>query len=114
MPGMAEVLTPDEVRVRRGFWDKVRATLGRVGFLEEAIAAFYCATDPRTPKWVKAVLLGALAYFILPFDGIPDFLIAFGYTDDLAVLLGAIRAVGGHVTDDHRLRAREALARFSP
>jgi uncharacterized membrane protein YkvA (DUF1232 family) len=113
MPGMEDVLTPDEVRVRRGFWDKVRATLGRVGFLEEAVAAYFCATDPRTPKWVKAVLLGALAYFILPFDGVPDFLVALGYTDDLAVLLGALRAVSGHVGEDHRARAREALAKLS-
>jgi uncharacterized membrane protein YkvA (DUF1232 family) len=110
---MDQVLTPDEVQVRRGFWDKVRATLGRVGFLEEAVAAFYCATDPRTPKWVKATLLGALAYFVMPFDAVPDFLVALGYTDDLAVLLGAIRAVGGHVTDDHRARARETLGKFS-
>jgi uncharacterized membrane protein YkvA (DUF1232 family) len=110
---MEEVLTPDEVQVRRGFWDKVRATLGRVGFLEEAVAAFYCAIDPRTPKWVKATLLGALAYFVLPFDAVPDFLVTLGYTDDLAVLLGAMRAVGGHVTEDHRVRARETLAKFS-
>lgn len=113
MRGMEEVLTPDEVRVRGGFWDKVRATLGRVGFLEEAIAAYFCATDPRTPKWVKATLLGALAYFVLPLDTVPDFLVALGYTDDLAVLLAAFRAVGGHVTEDHRARARETLARFS-
>jgi uncharacterized membrane protein YkvA (DUF1232 family) len=110
---MEDVLMPDEVRVRRGFWDKVRATIGRVGFLEEAVAAFYCATDPRTPKWVKATLLGALAYFILPFDGIPDFLVALGYTDDFAVVLGAIRAVSGHVTEEHRERARETLDRIS-
>jgi uncharacterized membrane protein YkvA (DUF1232 family) len=110
---MEDVLLPDEVRVRRSFWDKVRATIGRVGFLEEAVAAFYCATDPVTPKWVKATLLGALAYFILPFDGVPDFLVALGYTDDLAVLIGALRAVGGHVTEDHRARAREILGKLS-
>lgn len=110
---MEEVLTPDEVRVRRGFWDKVRATLGRVGFIEEAIAAYYCATDPRTPKWVKATLIGALAYFVLPFDAVPDFFVALGYTDDLAVLLGAMRAVSGHVSEDHRARARATLAKLS-
>jgi uncharacterized membrane protein YkvA (DUF1232 family) len=98
--------------VRQGFWDKVRKTLGIVPFLEEAIAAFYCAIDPRTPGWVKATLFGALAYFILPFDAIPDFLAGLGYTDDLAVLIGALRAVGGHVTEDHRARARETLERL--
>jgi uncharacterized membrane protein YkvA (DUF1232 family) len=106
---MAEVYSGDEIQVRRGFWEKVRATLGRVGFLEEAVAAYFCATDARTPAWVKAVLLGALAYFILPLDGVPDFLVALGYTDDLAVLLGALRTVGGHITEDHRAKARDAL-----
>jgi uncharacterized membrane protein YkvA (DUF1232 family) len=98
--------------VRTGFWDKVRKTLGIVPFLEEAIAAFYCAIDPRTPGWVKGTLFGALAYFILPFDVIPDFLAGLGYTDDLAVLMAALRAVGGHVTDEHRMKARETLGRL--
>ena len=98
--------------VRTGFWDKVRKTLGIVPFLEEAIAAFYCAIDPRTPGWVKGTLFGALAYFILPFDAIPDFLAGLGYTDDLAVLMAALRAVGGHVTDAHRARARDTLDRL--
>jgi uncharacterized membrane protein YkvA (DUF1232 family) len=98
--------------VRRGFWDKVRRTIGIVPFLEDAIAAFYCATDPATPSWVKATLFGALAYFILPFDAIPDFIAGLGYTDDLAVLLGAIRAVGSHVNEEHRARARATLERL--
>ena len=110
-----QTLSGDEAQARsvlRGFWAKVRKTLGVVPFLEEAIAAFYCATDPLTPSWVKATLFGALAYFILPFDAIPDFLVGLGYTDDLAVLLGALRAVGSHVTDEHRARARATLDRL--
>jgi uncharacterized membrane protein YkvA (DUF1232 family) len=98
--------------VRRSFWDKVRRTLGLVPFLEDAIAAFYCALDPATPGWVKATLIGALAYFILPFDAIPDFIVGLGYTDDLAVLAGAIKAVGAHITDEHRDRARATLRRL--
>ncbi len=99
--------------VRRRFWDKIRRTLGRVPFLEDAIAAFYCATDRATPAAAKATLFAALAYFILPVDTIPDFLAALGYTDDLAVLLAAIRAVVQHITPEHRARARETLERLS-
>lgn len=99
--------------VRRRFWDKVRRTLGQVPFLEDAVAAFYCATDPTTPSWVKAMLVGALAYFILPFDTVPDLFAGIGYTDDFAVLIGALRAVGTHVNDRHRARARAALARLA-
>jgi len=42
--------------------------------------AFYCATDSATPLPIRATLMGALAYFILPFDAIPDILLGLGYT----------------------------------
>lgn len=91
------------------FWDKVRRTAGKVPFVDEVVAVWYCARDPATPARVKAILFGAVAYFVLPFDVMPDFLAVLGYGDDLAVLLGAIRAVRPHITDDHRDRARAAL-----
>ena len=79
-------------RVRDGFWHKARQTLGRVPFTEDAVAAFHCATDSATPMPIRATLFGALAYFVLPFDVIPDFLLGLGYTDDAAVLLAAFTA----------------------
>jgi uncharacterized membrane protein YkvA (DUF1232 family) len=108
-------LTPDRLAdnerlVRRRFWPKLRAAIGRIPFAEDAVAAFYCATDPATPLHVKAGLLGALAYFILPADMVPDLLAGLGFTDDAAVLLGAVRAVSSHLRPDHYDRARSALA----
>lgn len=91
------------------FWKKVAANIGRVPFVDEVVAVWYCARDPATPPKVKAILLGAVAYFVLPFDLVPDLLAGLGYGDDLAVLIAAIRAVRPHVTDAHRERAREAL-----
>ncbi len=99
----------DKARVERGFWDKVRRTLNRVPFLDEAVAAWFCAVDPSTPLRVKAVLMGALAYFVVPADMVPDFLALLGYTDDAAVLAAAIRTVQPYITDNHRAQAREAL-----
>jgi uncharacterized membrane protein YkvA (DUF1232 family) len=55
------------------------------------------------------MLFGALAYFVMPFDAIPDFLIGLGYTDDLAVLLAAYTLCKTHITDDHRAKARAWL-----
>jgi uncharacterized membrane protein YkvA (DUF1232 family) len=100
----------DEMMVTRGFWPKLAANLARVPFAEEAVAAWYCAFDPATPVKVKGTLLAALAYFILPFDMIPDVLIGVGFTDDLAVLVTAITLVRNHVTQEHRDRAREKIA----
>jgi len=99
----------DRARVEGGFWDKVRRTVGRVPFVEEAVAAYYCAFDRETPLQVKAILMGALAYFVVPIDMLPDFIVWFGFTDDAAVLAAAIRTVASHIRPSHRLRARQAL-----
>ena len=81
-------------------------------FVEDAVAAFYCAVDTGTPLYVKAVLMGAIAYFITPTDVIPDFIATLGYTDDAAVLTAAIRAVGSSLKPRHRERARRFLDEF--
>jgi uncharacterized membrane protein YkvA (DUF1232 family) len=99
----------DEQIVQQGFWTKARQTLGRIPFSEDAVAAFYCASDSATPLPVRATLFGALAYFILPFDAIPDILLGLGYTDDAAIMIAAYTAAKAHITEAHRARAREWL-----
>jgi uncharacterized membrane protein YkvA (DUF1232 family) len=101
----------DEERVRHGFWPKVRRVAARLPFAEDLLAAYYCAFDRKTPLQVKAALLGALAYFVLPADAMPDILPLLGFTDDALVLVTALRMVSGHIRDEHRDAAREALAR---
>ncbi len=105
---------PDEeaartARVKRGFWSTFRKAARYIPFADELVAAYYCALDPATPHGVRAVLIGALAYFVLPFDAVPDFLAGIGYTDDVTVLLGAIALVRTHITAKHREAARRAL-----
>ncbi|WP_395458972.1 YkvA family protein [Azospirillum melinis] len=99
----------DERLVRRRFWQKLRANLHRVPFLEELLAAYFCATDPATPYRAKAILLAALAYFVLPVDAVPDWLLIAGFTDDAAVLAAAVQTVRTNLTPDHWLRAKEVL-----
>ena len=97
-------------RVKRGFWATFRKAARYVPFADELVAAYYCAIDPATPHRVRAILLGALIYFIMPFDAVPDFLAGIGYTDDITVLLAAISLVRTHITPAHRDAARRALA----
>lgn len=101
-----QTLVRDERVVKSGFWRKIRSTMGKVPFAEEAVAAFYCATDRDTPRHVRAVIFGALAYFVLPADMIPDFIVGLGFTDDATVFLAAYSAVRGYLTQDHRSRAQ--------
>lgn len=99
----------DEETVRRGFWPKLRRVAAKVPFAEELIAAYYCAFDRGTPHHVRVALFGALAYFVLPADFVPDFVPALGFTDDAAVLATVVKLFFTHLSPDHRAAARHAL-----
>ncbi len=105
----AEKLQQDKKMVMREFGQKLRSNLGKIPFSEDVTAAFYCAMDGQSPAFVKAVLFGALAYFIMPADVIPDFIAGLGYTDDASVLMAAISTVQKHVKDDHKTKAKQFL-----
>jgi uncharacterized membrane protein YkvA (DUF1232 family) len=45
--------------------------------------------DPSVAVWRKLAGVGALAYLVLPFDAIPDFIPMLGWLDDLGVLTAA-------------------------
>jgi uncharacterized membrane protein YkvA (DUF1232 family) len=107
----ADRLAEDRESVRRRFWIKLKQVVAKLPFAEDLLAAYYCAFDKQTPRHVQASLLGAVAYFILPFDFVPDMLPVLGFTDDAAILATAIRLVAGHITEVHREAARAALKR---
>ena len=104
--------TREETEVKEKFFPKLARVAARVPLAEELVAAYYCAFDGATPLKAKGILIGALAYFVLPVDTIPDFVLGLGFTDDMAVLLAAFNVVRTHVTESHRLRARETLSRL--
>ena len=80
--------------------------------LEEVLTAYYCAFDRQTPLYVKVVLVGAMIYFVVPDDVIPDSLSLIGLADDAAVLTLAFKAVSSHVKPEHRQAAQSMLARL--
>ena len=102
----------DEARVRRDFWAKAKRVAARLPFAEDLLAAYYCAFDRDTPLQVKAALLGALAYFVMPFDVIPDMMPLLGFADDAAVLATALRLVASHMKPAHREAAKRAMGRL--
>ena len=100
---------PDERRC----WTKLRRVLARIPFAEDLLAGYYCALDRDTPTRVRAVLLGAIAYFVLPADAVPDLFVGLGFTDDAAVIAAALTAVGRHLQPRHRTEARASLERLA-
>jgi uncharacterized membrane protein YkvA (DUF1232 family) len=104
-------LAREQAYVRRSFWTKLRRSAAALPFAEDLLAAWYCAFDRETPRHVQAALVGALAYFVLPFDVIPDMLPVVGFTDDAAVLATALKLVAAHMRPEHRAAAKAAIAR---
>ena len=102
----------NEVRVRAGFWPKLGRVASRIPFADQVVAVYYAARDPETPLAAKGIMLGALAYFVMPLDAIPDVLAGIGFTDDAAVITAVIATLGANVRKKHREAAEKALDRL--
>ena len=86
------------------FWTKMARVARRAGYelLEKALWLHYAAQRPDTPRWARITAYGALGYFILPMDAIPDWLFAFGLTDDLGALTLAVATLSQYIDSDVR------------
>lgn len=102
----------NEMRVRKGFWPKMRRTAARIPFAGQALAAWYATQDPKTPLAAKGIILGALAYFVMPVDAIPDIFAGIGFTDDAAVIAAVLATLGAHLKPRHHDQAAQALKRL--
>jgi len=110
LPGDEETQSRREKAVRKKFWPTFKRAVRQIPFSRDVVAAFYCALDPQTPTRVRGILLAALAYFILPFDLVPDVFAVIGFSDDVAVLSAAFAMVSGHMKPKHYEAADQALA----
>ncbi len=95
----------------KGLWDKIKGVAATAGekIVYNALLLYYTAQSPQTPAKHKAAIYGALGYFILPTDIIPDILPGVGYTDDLTAILSVVALVSINLTDSVKSQARERL-----
>ena len=93
--------------------EKFNAAIGRFGrniiFVRKAVMLFLCFQDPDTPKFVKAVIAGALAYLILPIDFLPDSIPGLGWIDDAAVIAIAMKVANRYIKPIHREKAQKYM-----
>jgi len=102
----------NELRVKRGFWPKIVRTAARIPFADQALSVYYAARDPQTPAAAKGMMLGALAYFVMPIDAIPDIFAGIGFTDDAAVFAALIATLGANIKRRHRDQAAQAVEKL--
>jgi len=106
-----EIVKYEKEYSEQKFWSKLARyaiTVGREVVLM-ALKLYYALQNPEIPVWAKSVIYGALGYFILPLDAIPDLTPAVGYADDLGALAAAIAAVAMFITPEVNEKAMQKM-----
>ena len=93
------------------FWGKLKKFAKKAGYsvVYAVLLLYYTMQKPEVPIKVKAIIMGALGYFILPLDLIPDIAIGIGYTDDLGALGIALVQVAMYIDNDIKDQAKAKL-----
>ncbi len=99
----------DQSYVKNHFFDKVKRYAGKIPFVFDAVCLYYCALDPETPTYAKAIAFAALAYLILPLDAVADWLPLVGFADDAGAVAAAIGSLAAHINNEHRNQASQFL-----
>jgi uncharacterized membrane protein YkvA (DUF1232 family) len=90
---------------------KIKETAKKAGLkaIYMALLLYYALESPTISTVDKAIIYGALGYFICPIDIVPDILPFIGLTDDIAVLAWAFSRVKSNVNDMTREKAKTKL-----
>lgn len=93
------------------FWKKVKRIAKRTGrtVLRPVLILYYMLQDNNVSIKDKAYIIGALGYFVLPIDLLPDFIIGLGYADDLAVIGFLLKHLQENITPEIETRADTKL-----
>jgi len=96
------------------FWEKLKKTAQKAGvsLVYAVLLLYYTLQKPEVPVKAKTLMIGALGYFILPIDLIPDTLIGVGYTDDLGAITFALLQVAMYIDDDVKGKAKDRLSKW--
>lgn len=91
--------------------EKIKASARELGVrsVYTTLLLFYAYKEKDTPTWARGVVLGALAYFINPFDSIPDLTPLVGYSDDIGILGFALVTIAGYINMDVKINARKKI-----
>ena len=84
-------------KLRKSTRNKSKIIAGTAGAIVSSLGKLLSTLDnPEMPVHLKALVIGAIGYIILPLDLITDMLTAVGYGDDLASVAGVVAAVAAY------------------
>lgn len=94
-----------------GLWNKIKKYSKKAGssVIYAVLLLYYVLQKEEVPKKEKALIVGALGYFILPLDLIPDIAPVAGYVDDIGALIAALVRVSMYIDADIKKQAKDKL-----
>ncbi|MGN1386062.1 MAG: YkvA family protein [Bacillus sp. (in: firmicutes)] len=92
-------------------WDKLKRLGKKAGtnVVYTVLLLYFTLQKPDIPAKTKAIIVGALGYFILPLDLLPDIAVGLGYTDDLGVLGIALLQIAFYIDEEVKTKAKAKL-----
>lgn len=112
-PKSVELSKYEKEYTKDGLWEKIGSVAKNVGatLITKVLTLYYALVSDKASNIDKAMIIGALGYFISPVDAIPDFIPGIGYSDDLAVLVFILAKL--HCVDDCiKSQAKSKLAEW--
>jgi len=96
------------------FWRKLHRSSKRIGMkvVYPAVLLFYLFKSKDVPLKAKSLISGALVYFIVPLDGLPDFLPFLGYTDDLSLLAATLSHLVQYISPEIKAQTRQKISQW--
>lgn len=113
-PNINQIESSSRYFSEEGFWDKLTSVAKFAGIktIYMALLLYLVLISPSTPLNYRTILFGALGYFILPVDLVPDLLPIIGYSDDVAAMATALAAVSVAITPQIKNKAKDQLHRW--
>lgn len=95
-------------------WEKIKNFSKAAGtkVVYAVLLLYYAMIDSKVSLKTKIFIAAALGYFILPTDAIFDLTPIIGYSDDLGVLLFALKQISSAITAEVKENARKKIAEW--
>jgi len=83
-----------------------------IKLIYSVLLMYYAYQSPETPPWARRIITGAIAYLLLPIDGLPDLTPYIGFTDDLGVISFGLVSIACYINAEVREKAKLKLSSF--
>lgn len=98
----------------KSLWEKIKKFSKAAGtkVIYAVLLLYYAMKDSNVSLKTKIFIAASLGYFIMPADAIFDLTPIIGYSDDLGVLLFALKQISSAITNDVKENARNKIAEW--